>query len=59
MIYDIKNIANLKPSFTFKNIPSIKMTSVSDEDNVDPLPAKSSYLSSTIVLLILFYLFSF
>ena len=45
--------------FTFKNIPSIKMTSVSDEDNVDPLPAKSSYLSSTIVSLILFYLFSF
>ena len=57
----------------FANIPSIKMTSVSeesggdeggddddgDDDNISPIRAKSNYLSPTFVLLILFYYFTF
>jgi hypothetical protein len=57
----------------FANIPSIKMTSVSeesggdeggddddgDDDNISPIRAKSNYLSPTFFLLILFYYFTF
>ena len=57
----------------FANIPSIKMTSISeesggdeggddddgDDDNISPIRAKSNYLSPTFVLLILFYYFTF